>query len=247
MCSSDLVQLPSPAAQVRFQDVDAPPAPAGVRYFILVFGAQSTPKLPRYTHSWATVVKVTDQGPGASAIVEHVSISWLPVNGQVRPWRFRVEPGRNFDLDVSLALTLGQRERVSVWGPYETSAAIYQKFLVQRSYLESGQVGYQAIDTIGASARLGNGRNCIHALTDLDPLFDRQAYPIFRFGDAASATIVQQLAEKGALVNPCQTHDWLMPILGLDRYPLVRRCLYLASPESNGVPTWRAADRPLFR
>jgi hypothetical protein len=142
---------------------------------------------------------------------------------------------------------LGQRERVSFWGPFETSAAIYQKFLVQKAFLDSGRIGYQCIDTVGESGRQGNGRNCIHALTDLDPLFDRRAYPIFRFGDAASETVVKQLAEGGALVNASQTHDWLIPILGLDRYPLVRRCLRVELCESANGSKCDAANRGFFR
>jgi hypothetical protein len=101
----------------------------------------------------------------------------------------------------------------------------YKKFLMQKAFLESGQVGYQCIDDLGESARKGTGRNCIHALTDMDPLFDRRISTIFRFGNAASESIAQQLAERGALANSCQTHEWIIPLLGLDRYALIRRSL----------------------
>ena len=34
------------------------PAPAGERYYLLVFGAQTTPMVPRFTHTWVTFVRV---------------------------------------------------------------------------------------------------------------------------------------------------------------------------------------------
>ena len=228
-CAATAARPVSPITQVRFQDLNALPAAPADRYYLLVFGAQTTPKLPRFTHCWATAVKVSECGPGKRSVVAPDTISWLPATCKVRPWRFQVESGKNLDLYTSLAVTLENCERVSVWGPYEISAGAYRKFLMQKTFLESGQIGYQCIDVVGEAARCRNGCNCIHALTDMDLLFDRRAYPIFRFGDVASELAVRHLVERGAIINPCQTHDWLLPALGLDRYPLVRRPY---SPES---------------
>jgi hypothetical protein len=226
-CTTTAARPLSPATQVRFQELEAIPTPRGERYYLLVFGAQSVPKLPRFTHCWATAVRVVDRGPNVPPCLQHDSISWMPATGNVRPWRLRVEAGKNMDLHRSLAVSLAKPERVSVWGPYALSAGAYRKFLMQKAFLESGQVGYQAIDVLGEAGRQGTGYNCIHALTDIDPLFDRSAYPILRFGDAASDAAVRQLAEQGAILNPWQTHDWLLAALGLDRYPLVRCSLRL--------------------
>ena len=222
-CTATANRLPSASSQVRSQVLDAPPSPCGERYYLLVFGAQTTPKIPRLTHSWATALRVIDRGPEAPPLVQEDTISWLPATCQVRPWRFWIERAKNLDLHSSLEVCLDKREYVSAWGPFEMRDGAYKQFLMQKAFLESGQIGYQAIDVVGEAAKLGTARNCVHALTDMDPLFDHQTSPIFQFGNAGSESVVRQLAQRGALVDPCRTHDWLIPVLGLDRYPLIRR------------------------
>ena len=110
-----------------------------------------------------------------------------------------------------------------MWGPYETWRGLYRRFLVQQEFMESGQVGYQCIDSIGQAPRDGSGCDCIHAVSDMDPMFDRQQYALTYFGDAASRNIVRQIRERPILINPDQTHDWLISALGLDCYPIKRR------------------------
>src|SRR5262249_42781614 len=106
---------------------------------------------------------------------------------------------------------------------YETWHGLYKRFMTQKAFLDSNAVGYQAVDTIGEAARKGNGCNCFHALSDMDPLFDRRQYPLRYFGDSATLNIVRQLQQRPVLIQPRRTHDWLIPALGLDRYPIVRR------------------------
>jgi hypothetical protein len=118
---------------------------------------------------------------------------------------------------------LRHKERVSMWGPYETWHGLYRRFLVQKQFMESGEVGYQCIDTIGEAPRDGAGCDCIHAMSDMDPIFDRRRYPLTYFGEAASRNIVRQVRERPILIHPEQTHDWLISALGLDCYPIVRR------------------------
>src|SRR5713226_2734827 len=98
-CAATTNRPISPAIQVRFQDLNAMPALPTERYYMLVFSAQTTLKIPRLTHCWATAAKVADCGPGARPIVAHDTISWVPATGQVRPWRFQVERGKNLDLN----------------------------------------------------------------------------------------------------------------------------------------------------
>lgn len=57
----------------------------------------------------------------------------------------------------------------------------------------------------------------------MDPQFDRRQYPLLFYGNPASKNIVRQMFERPILVHPQQTHDWLIPALGLDRYPIVHR------------------------
>jgi hypothetical protein len=111
-----------------------------------------------------------------------------------------------------------------MWGPYELQPRAYRRFVIQREFLEtSGQVGYQCIDTWGEAGREGNGCDCIHAITDLDPQFDRARYPLVFYGHPASRRLVHEAARRQALIDPWTTHDWLIPALGLDQYPIDRR------------------------
>lgn len=58
-CGTFSVQPPTPAAALTDPELLAAPAPANERYFLILFGSQTTPRVPRYTHTWGTVVKVT--------------------------------------------------------------------------------------------------------------------------------------------------------------------------------------------
>jgi hypothetical protein len=48
-------------------------------------------------------------------------------------------------------------------------------------------------------------------------------YPLLHYGYRASQNIVRQISERPILIHPGQTHDWLIPVLGLDHYPIVHR------------------------
>jgi hypothetical protein len=87
---------------------------------------------------------------------------------------------------------------------------------VQKEFLESGRIGYQAIDDVGEAARTGDGCDCIHAMTDMDPLYSRSRYPLIRFGESATRSVVRELTRRDILINPDQTHDWLNAALGID-------------------------------
>jgi len=193
----------------------------GERFYLLVFGSESTPKVPRRTHTWATVVK-TVEAPGSGPQVAEVhTISWMPATLDIHPWRFTPEPGRNLELHETIRMALGFREHIAMWGPYEIYPRGYRRFLMQKAYMESGQVGYQCIDTVGEGAK-GSGCDCIHAVTDMDPQFERNYYPLTRFGIAGSQFIVQQLFERNLLVSG-ETHSWLNGPLGLCNYPIDHR------------------------
>jgi hypothetical protein len=110
-----------------------------------------------------------------------------------------------------------------MWGPYEIWHGLYRRFVTQRSFVESGQIGYQCIDTIGESARKGNGSDCIHAITDCDAQFDRGGYPLRKFGNAASEHIVEQVVARDGFIDPCTTHDWLLGRLGIADCPITKR------------------------
>jgi hypothetical protein len=221
-CAATATRPPTPAAHIRADDLDRDPVPPNERYYLLVFGSETKPLRPKFTHTWSTVVKVVDQGSGQPPVVDASTISWMPATLDIHPLRFRVECGVNLDLCTTIREMLKNDEQISLWGPYEVRAGLYKKVLMQKDFMESGAVGYQCIDTIG-EARKGVGSDCIHAITDCDADFDRGNYPLRRFGNRASEYIVEQLRTRRLIVNPCVKHDWLLAPLGIADCPIDRK------------------------
>src|SRR5262249_51300479 len=122
----------SPASQVSYIDLNDP-APPGERYYLMVFGSQTTPKIPRFTHTWVTFVRA----PGPCIPVEQNTISWMPASMFIRTWRPYVEAGVNLSMTGSIEMARGYGERVSMWGPYEIPPGLYRKLLLQKTYIES--------------------------------------------------------------------------------------------------------------
>jgi hypothetical protein len=221
-CARFAVRPPTPAASMNVKGLWDPRPDE--KFYVLVFGSQSTPKIARLTHTWAVFVRVQQHCEAPAAGIDYHVISWLPTTLEVHPWYFRVEQGYNLRLDETFQTVLKNNERISEWGPYECRPHLYYRSLVQKDFLESGQIGYQAVDVVGEAARKGNGCDCIHSITDMDPLFNRNHYPLRRFGEVASQFLVKQVWERDILIHPEQTHDWLNEALGLDRYPIIHRC-----------------------
>jgi hypothetical protein len=195
-------------------------ARAEPRYYILIFGSESTPRLPRHTHTWATFVKAKDAS--SHGIDEVITISWMPANLQIRSFRPLPQEGVNLDLESTLAHVL-QRERVSQWGPYEISQQLYELAGKRQLELESGAVKYKAIDP-NFGPRAGRISDCIHAVSDIDPEYGRFYYlETRRFGEAASHWLAHQFVVRGRFINLNEDLDWVNQNLGLDQYPIVRR------------------------
>jgi hypothetical protein len=213
---------PSPARRLSVFELLSAPAEPCVRYYVMLFGSQATPKTPHRSHTWGMAIKVA-RLPGAPPLIETHTISWMPDSLDVRWWKLNVEPGSNFSNEFSIAHAMETGQRISAWGPYETWSGLYTRFVVQKEFLDADAVGYQCVDAVGEAARRGNGCDCFHALSDMDPYYDRRRYPIYAFGAAAARNIVRHLHERPTLVNPKADHGWLFDALGLDRYPITRR------------------------
>jgi hypothetical protein len=190
------------------------------RHYLLIFAAQSSPKIPRLTHTFATIVKVTDGPPGCAPAIEAYTISWLPQTLKVRPYRLQDEPGRNLTLEETLCWAYSTHMHVSEWGPYAIEPDFYER--VYREYLRimSGQFRYKAIDPNQRGART---TNCIHAITDIDRMNGRAAYSELRSGDGATRKFVRVLHDRGRLFLPPENTCWLETALGLGRYPILHR------------------------
>jgi hypothetical protein len=210
----------------------AGPARAEDYYFMLVFGSETPDYDPRYSHSFATFVHVRGTRTALDTrYVEHVTISWLPVDGDVVLLRALPECGRNWGLYETLKLVTGEGERVSMWGPYQVCPELYDRAVAQATYLNSGAVRYKAIDTGYPSRRVAN---CIHAVDDLSCETARLRLGEAAWGEPASYYLTLTLLPW--VVDRERTHDWVICRLGLHAYPIVRRGL-----ERNPM------ERPLLR
>ena len=201
---------------------DAPPVVpdrCAPRYYFMIFGGQSIPYQPRTAHTWATYAKATPMVNGQVA-VESVTISWLPADGRVRPLRLRSETGKNYTLEETFAIADAQNSRVSMWGPFEIDAQRYELAVAQAGFLESGAARYRVLDTLGFNRTV---LHCVHAVTYADPVLSRAVQPVLQVGEPGTSRLAERYLRVGAFVGGGVTHDWLVPALGLDAYPVIRR------------------------
>jgi hypothetical protein len=213
------------------------PARAGEYYYAIIFGSQSHPKQLRYTHTWATFIRVVGEGPDLNAYtVEAHTISWLPQSLDVRTWSLFPEKGVNLDLYQTLDAVYRNNESVTMWGPFVNTKSVYERSLRVRQILESGVAQYRAIST--PSNLLIS--DCIHAVAAVDPVFGRGHYPLIRVGKPASRYIARQVMTRSVFDQYAYDNSWLIPRLGLDRYPIEvippqqipkRNCLFCRIPE----------------
>lgn len=192
-------------------------ARADERYYAMIFGSESSPKLLRYTHTWATFIRVVGEGgdPNGFQVYQH-TISWLPASLRIRVLSPVPEQGVNPDLYTTLDLVARNGECVTMWGPFETSPEIYARSLQIKAIIESGAVRYRAISTPHNLLV----SDCIHAVAAVDPVFGRGHYPLIRIGKPASRYLARQVMTRSVFDQYQTDARWLIPRLGLDRYPI---------------------------
>ena len=214
----------------------AAPAQAGTYYYVMIFGSDSCPKQLRNTHTWATFIKATGDGtdPNAYAI-ELRTISWLPQDLRVEVFNPIPRPGVNLDLYQTLAVEYSHGDSVTMWGPFVVRPELYERAANVISVLNSGEARYRAIS--GMELLTGD---CVHAVAAVDPVFGRGHYPLIRIGRPASRYIVRQVMTRTPVDEYQYDNSWLVPRLGLDRYPIKvvppqripkRNCLLCLIPE----------------
>ena len=98
-CGWHALRPPTPAAALDSAALNA--AAPEEHFYVLIFASQSVPRLPAFSHTWATVVR-TVGGPGPSPELEAHTISWLPATLDIRTFRFTVEPGTNLGLHETI-------------------------------------------------------------------------------------------------------------------------------------------------
>jgi hypothetical protein len=200
-------------------------------FYVVVFGAQSKPKQPKYSHSWATFVRVpgepcvrpsSDGGP-----VESFTISWFPQAVTLRVKTPFAEPGRNFDSRATFQIVVAQCEHVSAWGPYQICEDLYCRALGHKQRLEGGEIRYKTIDVTRNTLRVSS---CIHALTVFNTENRRLRIGRTNFGDVASYYVTDSY--RPWIVDACQTHRWVADQLGLGQYPIRWRTLAQGRPRN---------------
>ncbi len=210
--------------------VQAESAPADdCKYYVLLYGGQAERNRPQTAHTWATFVKGTPYPAGGGAVAESFTISWLPVQMPVRPFKLSPEAGRNYSLTETLGLFDTGRSDLGLWGPFEIRADWYRAAANHKRLLDGGTVRFATFDRGSRRAapetRHPDISHCVHALTRTwDPL-GRATHPVNWYGELITRRVAEALGEVGLLVNPCATHDWVLRALGLEQYPTVRRRL----------------------
>jgi hypothetical protein len=184
-------------------------------YYMIVYAYQTTPNKPKYSHTFATFIKSSKQDDSA---FEAHTISWLPRTLNIVVLRRDSEPGVNLDLHKTIELGLSYGGRVSQWGPFQIQPELYERALAQIDRLESGAIGYKALDR---EYRLGGASNCIHAVSDIDTDNGILVTGLDR-GDAAAAAVVEHLSRW--IIEPGNIHPWINERLNPGRkYPIVQR------------------------
>jgi hypothetical protein len=144
------------------------------------------------------------------------TISWLPRTLEVKVLRPWPEPGVNLDLYQTLQAMMANQESITMWGPFVIRPEIWGRSLFVRQVLDSGQAEYRAIST----ARNILISDCIHAVAAMDPIFGRDHYPLIRIGKPASRYIAHEIMRWSIFDQYQYNNSWLIPRLGLDRYPI---------------------------
>ena len=222
-CSLLAKKTPTPAARIDEQALAQTPPPPNERYFLMMFGSQNALHQPKYSHTWATLVRAIYIPGNPEPMLEVNTISWLPTKIDINPLSRHVEPGANLELHATIKNALDTRQKIAMWGPYEVSHGFAYRFRVQKDFLDSGEVGYQCNDVVGEAARTGDGCDCIHAVSDMDPAFPRWRYPLSFFGTSATSNLVRRFMHSPITIDGDKTHDWLLCRLGLNDYPIEHR------------------------
>lgn len=200
--------------------------------YVILFGGQAEQFRPRTAHTWATFVR------GTPASFETFTISWLPVKLPVRPGRLLPVPGRNYGLHETLDLFHTGKQELSLWGPYQICPSWYDEAVAHARLLETGTVKHITLDRTPLLPRSPVRRpdlsHCVHAVTRTNEALRQSSNPILGYGEFITRRVAERTAATGLLIDPSRTHEWLLPALDLDRYPLVRR--KIGEPILNIIP-----------
>jgi hypothetical protein len=189
-------------------------------HFGMIFGSESTPKRLKYTHTWATFIKAVGTGtdPANYQLYVH-TISWYPASRKVRVWNPFPEEGVNLTLEETLAEVYKNGESVTMWGPFLIRKDVYDRSLAIVNLAATGAAKYRAIST-STNMLVAD---CIHAVAAVDAQFGRSHYPLIRIGKPASRYMAREVMIRSlqdGFRADLYDFSWLIPRLGLNRYPI---------------------------
>lgn len=193
-------------------------APAQDRHYMWVFSSQSTPKRPKYTHTWAVFARVSELDGQTS--FEAFAISWMPATLNIRGYAIRPETGVNLDLPTTLRLVNSQDQRISLWGPFAISPVLFDRAVAQKARLEDGEVEYRMVDPLVRNLYISD---CIHAVSDIAGQSRLSYVEAVFFGEAAGRRIAHGFQRLGMACPVQEDLRWIEQALGMDCYPIVRR------------------------
>ena len=204
----------APRTTIKPKAAASQPEADADNYYMVVFASQSSPPVPRMSHTFACFIKA-DDGPDVQKIVETVTISWLPKSLNIVVGRLLPEDGVNLELTPTLKWIAQRRTSVTAWGPYRIKKELYERAVKQKSRLESGSVLYRAIDFKALGTR-GDVSNCIHAVGDLGA--NGTLVTGVAHGETASAMVVGHL--RPWIVDAKETHPWVSEKLDLKKFTI---------------------------
>lgn len=164
-------------------------------YYCMFFATDCS--LPQYCHVWGTFAHTRD-----NKLVKEVTISWFP-NGR---WSIFDKKREGYNWSLEDSMTLSNKRKTCVWGPYEIKKDLYDKAKVQA---ESPGY-YKMLDKRPEST------NCIHRLTDITGC---KAITHIRYGKWAAVAVDRHFRKCG-LIEPARNKYTVVDILGLDKYKL---------------------------
>ena len=177
---------------------------------------------PSYTHTWATLVTTTEAAGGPpvgprrrSAGCPSISRSRLcgkPCRGGTTGCRRRFAP-------------CSTKQDLALWGPYE----VWHGFATVPGRRGSSIPGRSATSASTPGVRPGGpGRVRLHPRhhrygTQVTLFLTVTRCSCTRIAAPASARVVRRIMALPHIHQPATTHDWLLPRLGLDAYPIEHR------------------------
>ena len=153
--------------------------------------------------------------------VEPLTISWMPADEGPRLYALLSEPGKNCSLAETFEYMDRRQARISYWGPYEIDADRFNLAAAQAARLRTGGVRYRVIDSLLLDKSVCH---CAHAVTYADPNLKWLVQPVLWPGEQGTSLLAAMYDWSGAFAGGGEaTHDWLVPILGIDRTTAVQR------------------------